>query len=372
MTTDICTKLYEFSRSDPGRDIWMEMGGEPVLVVQSPATAQQVLTTDASGFDHAKEAISQVCGISRVTANGDDWKYLYHLSQPALSSVDVEDLAEKVKTHALMSVARLVPGSQVSARKTNQAILLEMTSSIMTEVFLNRSVKDFGPGFLDDIEEFGRFIGLNFKRTSSSTPSGNPDRKWLDGLGDLRLRWLERVASIKPTIQPQDKLLCRLSGMDAGKTTTGSFECELLMLFGAGSDTAAATVSWAALLLAEHPDKQQKIRKDLAQYWANGKLDTAGVVKNDMLGRFLNEVFRLYPAIPFLGRRAVECINVGENPVSKGGQVIVSSVGLGRNPDTFASPDALDLFRGTVAQRSHKGIFPFGAGPRRCGGNVLQ
>ncbi len=368
MTSDICTRLYEFSRSDPGRDIWIEVIGEPILLVQSLTSAQQVLATDAISFDQAKEALSQVGGPSRVTENGDDWRYLYQISQPLLSNVDAGDLAGKVHKHALISIERLVLDCHTAAREANQAIFLEMTASIITETLLNRSIKDFGPGFLEDLSMFSRFVGLNFKQTDSGKTT---DRWWLHELGKLRLRWIKRIAEIRPSIGPHDRLLYRLSKIDAGKKAPGSFECEILMLFGAGSDTTAAMISWATLLLAQNHDTQQRLRRELSQYWDKDALDHSGLVKNDMLLRFISELFRLYPAVPFVARRTNADIKVGENLVASGVQVMVSSVGLGRNPVRFANPDTLDLFRDADLQCPHKATVPFGAGPRRCGGQRI-
>ncbi|MGB5213797.1 MAG: cytochrome P450 [Anderseniella sp.] len=371
MNTDFCTQLYEFARSDPGRDVWIEVAGEPVLLVQSLASAQQVLATNASSFTKTMKAMSQVCGPSRLTENGDDWRYLYRISQPLLSNVDAKNLVRAVNKHALISVEQLLLGAQTGANEANQATLLEMTASIMSEVLFNRSIADFGPGFLEDLAMFFRFIGLNFKPPYSGDAGSAADPRWMHELGDLRLRWIKRIANIKPTVRPKDRLLHRLSRMDAGKAAIGGFEYEVLMLFGAGSDTTAATISWAILLLAQYPDTQQKLRRELEQYWVTDTPDSSEILKNDMLLRFLSEVFRLYPVGPFFGRRARTRVKVGEHQVDDGVQVIVSSVGLGRNPNSFANPDALELFRDPDTRCPNEATVPFSAGPRRCGGQRI-
>lgn len=90
-----------------------------------------------------------------------------------------------------------------------------------------------------------------------------------------------------------------------------------------------------------------------------------------------SETLRKYPPLPFLGR---ECTSDYEIPemgvkVEKGTRIIISLLGIQRDPEYFRDPEVFDPNRFSPEEKAKRDNFtslPFGEGPRNCIGKKLS
>jgi cytochrome P450 len=108
--------------------------------------------------------------------------------------------------------------------------------------------------------------------------------------------------------------------------------------------TTRRAIPRAILTLWEHPD-------------IRGRLG----MEPNLLTRFLNEVLRLYPPEPVIGRVAACDTTLGGVPLPAGAVVHLSLAAVNREPGRFAEPERVRLDR-------RPGHLAFGAGPHRCPG----
>jgi len=150
---------------------------------------------------------------------------------------------------------------------------------------------------------------------------------------------------------------------------------QIVTLISAGHDTTAYFCCYAALMLAKHPDIQDRLRAELADD-ANFDWPTS------LLKRVVQEVLRLYPVIPMVTRvankDAVLPSAAGGQPlaVPKGTKLVVPFFVLNRLPQYWGSdaaafnPDRwLDTNNETLSdgiQFYKNGFMPFGYGSRTC------
>lgn len=81
-----------------------------------------------------------------------------------------------------------------------------------------------------------------------------------------------------------------------------------MSFFIAGRDTTACTLSFTFLLLAQHPEMQSKLQKEVASK-LGGKKSYATVEEvSDMpyLNGVIMESLRLFPPVPLDGKQAAE------------------------------------------------------------------
>lgn len=369
MATNFCERLYQLAGTNSGENLWISLGNERVLLIQSAELANRVLARDEEYFAKNLESLAQVAGASRVTENGDAWRALYRLSQPSLSNIDKNVMRKSVIAHATEAVGLLLEADQHSDKGLNELILLQMTASVMTDVLFTRSLSDFGPECVEDISRFASFVGMNSPYNGCWVGEDRPED--FRALGDLRLRWLKRMSSIENSVLPSDRLLYQLLKGTQGNDRPGRFEHEVLMLFGAGSETLATAISWAILLLAQYPQVQEYLRTEIRSLWRDGTVDGSVIAGSELMLRFIAELFRLHPPIPFLTRRSKIETMIDKFKVKPGTGIIVSNIGIGRDASRFNNPDLLDVNRELSVTCPNAATIPFGAGARQCGGQRM-
>ncbi len=150
---------------------------------------------------------------------------------------------------------------------------------------------------------------------------------------------------------------------------------QILTILGAGSETTATTLAWALHLLGEHPDVEARMHAEIDRMLGGRLPDFDEAARLDCTRRVITEVLRLYPAAWLLTRTAMADTELGGHPISAGSTVVFSPYLLHRDPALFADPDLFDPDRwlpDRVTALQRRALVPFGAGARRCIGDVFS
>ncbi|KLO10267.1 cytochrome P450 [Schizopora paradoxa] len=172
---------------------------------------------------------------------------------------------------------------------------------------------------------------------------------------------------------------------------------EINELILAGYETTSITMTWALIELSRHPEKQERLRKELMESFSARDPThddfTSGL---HYLDSVLRETLRLHPPVTQLIRTAEEddilplsmpLKNASGMPLNsisipKGGQVVVPIRALNTSP-TLWGPDALEfkperwmddesgLTEAARAIQGYHHLFTFGDGPRICIGRAF-
>lgn len=157
---------------------------------------------------------------------------------------------------------------------------------------------------------------------------------------------------------------------------------QIMAILLAGRDTTAATLSWTIYELAHYPAIYTKLRNEILSTVGENRAPTYEDLKNmTYLTHTLNETLRLYPAVPYNLRAALEDTTLPGQPgqpdiaVLKKDIVIYSTLSMQRRPDLYPpqsekfadpavfSPDRWDNWTPKAWQ-----YVPFNGGPRICVG----
>ncbi|MFI0898842.1 cytochrome P450 [Streptomyces sp. NPDC020983] len=124
----------------------------------------------------------------------------------------------------------------------------------------------------------------------------------------------------------------------------------LILMIGAGSETAVAMISHAVRMMIAHPDQLAAVRRDPAR-WPD----------------VVEETLRLHPPIMHMPLRyATADIDLGEGVVIRAGEAIIIGFGAhGRDPGVHESPETFDI------DREDKSHLTFGYGMHYCMGAPL-
>jgi cytochrome P450 len=146
---------------------------------------------------------------------------------------------------------------------------------------------------------------------------------------------------------------------------------EVVTLAVAGHETSASALTWGWYLLSEHPQVEAALHAEVDAFPAPGPRTVADLATLSHLRRVLDETLRLYPPGWILTRRAIAADRIGPYRIPAGTDVLISPYYLHRNPELWPRPDAFDPDR-FAGKPAHKHAYiPFGAGPRRCIGDVF-
>ncbi|MDK2413634.1 cytochrome P450, partial [Aphanizomenon sp. 202] len=75
----------------------------------------------------------------------------------------------------------------------------------------------------------------------------------------------------------------------------------------AGYDTTASTLAFASILLAKHPEIQQRLRQEMSEMVEeHGDITYQGIMEAKYLDACVMETLRLYPPGLFLERKCIK------------------------------------------------------------------
>ncbi|XP_075970996.1 cytochrome P450 4d2-like [Anticarsia gemmatalis] len=146
---------------------------------------------------------------------------------------------------------------------------------------------------------------------------------------------------------------------------------EIGVLFTAGTDTSALTMSFICVLLARYPNVQEKVYEELKTVFGNSKraVEIEDLPHLTYLEAVIKESLRLYPPAPFLLRKVVEDTTLPSgHTLPKDTSIIINIHAMHRNP-AFWGDDAHQFRpeRFIDTPLTHPAAFmAFSTGPRNC------
>lgn len=177
---------------------------------------------------------------------------------------------------------------------------------------------------------------------------------------------------------PHDDLLTALMETTDPETGDRFDEQELVdqisIMFLAGHETSATSLTWALYLVSKSPPLQQRIADEHAAITAGEPLAFRHVNKLKTAHDLFREALRLYPPVGFFLREAAEDTTLRDKQVEQGAAVMVSPWLLHRHRELWENPDAFDpdRFRREADKDAIRTVYmPFGSGPRTCIGKAF-
>ena len=141
-------------------------------------------------------------------------------------------------------------------------------------------------------------------------------------------------------------------------------------MFLAGQETSALALSWAAYLLAVHPNVQEEAVREVAQITGNRGLNPGDYPALRLVGMIIQEALRLYPPVWSLGRDTVRDTIVNGLLIRAGTRIWICTRQIQRDARWFSDPEEFNPHRwAEKVNRPKFSYFPFGGGPRMCIGH---
>lgn len=160
---------------------------------------------------------------------------------------------------------------------------------------------------------------------------------------------------------------------EAGASLSDSeLHAEILSLLFAGHETAATSITWAAYLLASHPEILQKLQAEIDGVLGTETLRLEHLPHLPYTKMVIDETLRLYPPAWYTERVASEATSFGDYEITPEITLVISVYASHRDPRFFPDPLTFNPERfnaeniGKIPKHSY---LPFSEGVHMCIGN---
>ena len=353
--------------------------GRNNLLLNAPDAIHHVLVGQHGNYRRSPASVRilrPITGQGLLLSEGESWKLQRRTIAPALAPRVLPLLCRHIAAVAQEAMTRLGArsGAPVDLLAEMQGIALEIAGRSM----FSTQMGQYGAALRRLITEFG----LNLARPhlfDMLLPPSIPT--WRDlARNRFRQRWMGLIDGImqarlrEPEAETPRDLFDLLRAARDPETGRGFSPEELrdqaATLILAGHETTAVGMFWALALLAQVPEEQARLAREVAAadlspehaYLSLGDLPRTRAV--------VNEALRLFPPVFTLVREAIGPDTVSGIRVRRGDIMMIAPWVLHRHRVLWTDPDAFDpgRFMPGAPTPPRFAYLPFGAGPRVCVG----
>lgn len=368
----------------------LQLGPARVRLLAHPDAVREVLVARQRDFRGlAFEAVRRIAGDGVLQAQGDAHRRQRRVLQPAFHRERLGRYGQVMASHAVRWADGVQHGQQLPLRES----MVALTLAIVGEALFG----DADAAAVDDVRAY-LDAGL-----ALYGPLTLPVARWLEHLPlpaarrfvTHRARLDARIATLIAQARTarahgteRDDLLAMLlaardaeAGDDERETARAAarplddrwVRDEIMTLVLAGHETTASALTWAWRLLAQHPEAEARLHAEVDAL--GGRPPTLEDLPRLPYTRAVfNETLRLWPTIPFVFRRAVSAVSLGDvapGVTLRRGEIVALSPWVTQRdgrwwdaPEAFRPERWLD--EAVAAERPRFAWFPFGGGARVC------
>lgn len=192
--------------------------------------------------------------------------------------------------------------------------------------------------------------------------------KQLEELIQARITLLKRTFPSQGDTETLSFLDYALHNHLRGELNLDVVRHETLGFLFAGHDTVTASLVFTLMLIAKHPQVQERINQEITRLCpSNGWIPFDHLKSMNYLDAVIKESLRLFPPAPMIARRIDEKVSLDHHTINTGTHIIPIH-SLHRFKSLYESPDNFNPER-FLEQSSHSKLFlAFSAGPKACVG----
>ncbi len=350
-----------------------KVAGMSYVQIADPALADHVLRAHKAHLvrDRTTKNLEAVLGQGLLTSDGPLWRRQRRLIAPSFTPKQLAGYADIMRASA---VRRLPPAGDRNIHKDTGDVALDVVIRTLFGTDVADETQRVAPLLDEMMNAFKRENRTVWRMIPRWVPARH--RRHVDRLKAEFHGLLDRlIARARRSALDDDLLLSRLlaardddgSGMDDGQLRD-----ELITLFIAGHETTALALAYTFLLLAEHPEVQERVHAELDAQEPSDGLRRGQPL--ELLDACIREAMRMYPPAWAFAREATIDIDVDGHTLHAGEQLMVSPWVLHHDPRWWIGPERFrpDRWLNGEADTLPKGAFmPFGAGPRVCVGQYF-
>lgn len=361
-----------------GPNFRLGLGPVTLTLVSEPSAVQHLLQKRAAAWGRG----SAVNGIRPLLGNGlplSDpplWLPQRRTMQPSFHKANGPKWVDVMREVTAPHVEALKAGATIVTRQLMMTIARDVIVRAMFSQSLGADVPKVDDA-LGTVEDFVATLAMTPVRVPLWVPTPLHRRfKAASTYLHARRQALidERRAMAEP---PADLLTLLLRARDpegGAAMSDQQLRDEVMNIFFAGHETTANVLTWATLLLHQHPDARRKAQDEVDAVLGGRPPGPDDVPRLLWLGSIVRETLRLYPPAWMFARQALEDDEVAGLKMPKGSVALLLPYVTHRLAEHWPGPDGFDPSRFTAERSTDAAVwkytyYPFGAGPHVCIGN---
>ncbi len=353
----------------------LRMAHMPVYLLLNPADIERVLISEHRNFIKPAwlrtPAVQRLLGNGLVTAEDQDWNHQRHCSQPAFLLRRMGSYGDKIALISCRMRNKWTSGQSIDLLHEMALLTLEVVGNALFGIEANDWCAEASAS-IDVL--MGRFAAGLSLYGMIPWPPGYQEIRASQRLNrvadDLIRKHRAEYTDSDCKRDPTDLLAMFRADPPAQNPTAASALREQVKTFlAAGYESSSLTLTWALLLLASHPDIENKISAELNSVLHGQPPAHEHLPKLQYTQAVIQETLRIYPPLWMTGRQPLKRCEIGGVSVPAGAMLMTSQWAVQRDPKLFTNPEEFRPERwlgDETANLPRCAYFPFGAGPRVC------
>jgi cytochrome P450 len=359
-----------------GDIVYLRFFNTPICLLTHPNEIEYVLVKNPSNFVKSRDyrALKPVLGNGLLTNEGASWQKQRKLVQPAFRH---ENTARYADVMVLAATRMLDTWHDGETRDLHQQ-MMALTLDIVAEALFGADVSGHARGVEKALavlmNQYEGMAGLAFLLPEKlPIPRTLKFQRCVAQLDKIIYGIIHKRRAARSPSNDLLEMLLRSQDEEGGRMSDVQLRDEVMTLFLAGHETTANALSWTWYLLAQHPEVEARLFRELTEI-LRGKVPTAGdVARLPYTEMVVKESMRLYPPAWAVGRQAVGAFEMGGYKFPAGTNIAILQWSTQRDARFFPDPEKFDPERWSVEALRRSALprfayFPFGGGPRVCVG----
>jgi len=357
-----------------------------VVLLNDPADIGEVLIDKAASFgkDRTQKRMKILLGEGLITSDGETHRRGRRIAAPAFHRRRIESYAGQIVSLAAAMRDHWKPEAEFDISAEMMRLALQITARTLFDTEVTPEIHDINEQVNIIMELYHFLVTLPRAELLLNSPLPKMRRfraaknrldEVVDGM--IRSRRSEVDAQSEATA-PGDRgdLLSMLvaarddeAGGDHRRLASEELRDQVLTLFLAGFETVANALSWTWLLLAQNPEAEDRLHREVDAVLDDRLPTLEDMPRLEYTAMVLSESMRLYPPAWAMGREVLEDVSIGPYRLRKGTMVFFSQYIVQRDPRWFPEPERFLPERFTPAAKAARprfAYFPFGGGGRQC------
>jgi cytochrome P450 len=345
-----------------------------VYFLNHPDLIEEVLVRNPRNFlkDRVVRKSRWFFGDGLLTNEGDSWLRQRKLSAPAFHRERVSSYASIMTGYAGQMLATWRDGATLDIHQEMMSLALRIVVRALFNLESDRTQQIQTAMNLMMGNATGARMLLPPIARYLPTPQMIRVRRAVKDLDDVVYGIIAQHRAANTDSGDLLSMLMSARDEDGSRMSDKQLRDEVLTFLLAGHETTALALTWTWYLLAQHPDVERKLHRELDGVLAGRLPQFSDLPQLLYTERVIKESMRLYPPAWSLARTVISDFVLRGYEIPAGANVVMSQWIMHRHPAYFPDPEKFDPDRWlTVAAQKlpRFAYFPFGGGPRQCIGS---
>jgi cytochrome P450 len=353
-----------FTRWSTHHELFVE---HPVLVVGEPDLVREVLLDRDKNFSSRMgwhHAIGELFARGLMLRDFDEHRFHRRIMQTAFRAEAMRGYLERMNPLIERGISSWHDRPDFRFYPAIKQLTLDLAADVFLGVPLGTAADRLNRSFVDAVQ--ASIALLKHEMPPFAYWRGMRGRRFLE-------RYLsEQVSERRANGHDGGDLfseLCRATSEDGDRFDDREIVDHMIFLMMAAHDTTTSSITTLVWSLAQHPEWQERLRDEargLGSPWLG--YDQRDAPREASWA--FQEALRLYPPVPFIGRRTVRACRLGELDLPANAAINVCSLVTHFLEDWWSEPQRFDPERFSPARaedrRHSHSYYPFGGGAHMC------